>query len=230
MLPKSFAIKSYLDDMRICIRLSEKENESSNEAEYLLINLCARGMLLLFYSENDFNSEVIPIATSTYPHIRRSFNFATSYYDFNFFTGLYNYYREAYPDAYPIYKTFAFLFPGGDKAEGLKELQIAGRYSLVLKAESYSFLSWIYTNFERDYNLATTYSKMLYELYPDNAQYRTSYIKTLLLIKKYDEAEKLMNSPGPAIRNTFILCETWNIQWHSSGKEIPKSRSSFNFL
>ena len=72
MLPKSFAIKSFLDDMRICIRLSEKEKESSKEAEHLLINLCARGMLLLFYSENDFSSEVIPIATSTYPHIRRS--------------------------------------------------------------------------------------------------------------------------------------------------------------
>jgi hypothetical protein len=207
LLPKSVAIKSYLDDMHLCIRLSEKKNNSSREAENLLINLCARGMLLLFYSENDFSSEVIPLATSTYPHIRRSFNFASAYYDFNFFTGLYNYYREAYPEEYPIYKTFVFLFPKGNRAEGLRELQTAGRCSLVLKAESYSFLSWIYTNFEQDYDLATLYSKMLYELYPDNAQYRTSYIKNLLLIKKYDEAEKLMNTTVPSIKNTFFLAK-----------------------
>jgi tetratricopeptide (TPR) repeat protein len=204
LLPKSVTIKSYLDDMHLCIRYSERKNNSSREAENLLINLCARGMLLLFYSENDFSSEVIQLATSTYPHIRRSFNFASDYYDFNFFTGLYNYYREAYPEAYPIYKTFVFLFPRGNRQEGLRELQTAGRCSLVLKAESYSFLSWIYTNFERDYDLATSYSKMLHELYPDNAQYWTSYIKNLLLIKNYDEAEKLMNSVVPANKNTFI--------------------------
>jgi hypothetical protein len=204
LLSESVYIRSYLDDMNMCIRLSEKKNTSSYEAELLLINLCARGMLLLFYSDNNNTSEVIPLATSTYPHIRRAFNFTSTYYDFKFFTGLYNYYREAYPEAYPIYKAFAFIFPKGNKAEGIMELQMAGKNSLVLKAESYSFLSWISTNFEHDFSHATYYSKVLYELYPDNDQYLAGYIRNLLLIKKYDEAENLISSTAQKSKNSFF--------------------------
>lgn len=204
MLAGSLAIKSYLADMRNCIRFCEKKFNSGHEAEYLLINLCARGMLMMFYSDNDFSSEVIPLATSTYPFIRQSFNYTSVYYDFNFFTGLYNYYREAYPEAYPVYKAFAFLFPRGDMVKGIKELQLAGSNSLVLKAESYSFLSWISTNFEHNFSLATYYSKVLYELYPENTQYLSSYIKNLLLIKNYDEAENLMCHHAQESQNSFF--------------------------
>ena len=71
------------------------------------------------------------------------------YPDFYFFTGLYNYYREAYPEAHPIYKVLAFLFPRGDREKGSAELQNAGANSIMLKAEAYSFLVIHFSEFRK---------------------------------------------------------------------------------
>jgi len=83
--------------LKTCIELSEKTVEPDNEAEYLLIDLCSRGLLLEYYANNDLNMDIIPLAKETYHGIRLAFNITAFYSDFYFFTGLYNYYREAYP-------------------------------------------------------------------------------------------------------------------------------------
>ncbi len=207
LLPSSPERAEYEGHLRSCITLCEENHDQTDDPEYLLINLCARGLLLLFYSDSDLSSEVFPLATSTYPYIRDSFKVTSSYSDFYFFTGLYNYYREAYPEAHPIYKAFAFLFPKGDMAKGLQELNLAGQYAIFLKAESYSFLSWIFANFENDLQQATNHCKTLHDLYPENIQYKAVYIKNLLLLKKYDEAEKLMNSSIKESDNTYYATQ-----------------------
>jgi hypothetical protein len=207
LLPSSPTRESYERDMRRCIELSESKHDPADEAEYLLANLSARGMLLLFYSDNDLNMDVFPLATSTYKYIRRSFDYTSAYSDFLFFTGLYNFYREAYPEAYPIYKAFALLFPKGDKAKGVRELQSAAKNSLMFKAEASSFLSGIYMTFENNYRQACNYSAYLHELYPANIQYIAMYIKSLLLIKQYDEAERLIGSSSVKITNSFYQAQ-----------------------
>jgi hypothetical protein len=52
------------------------------------------------------------------------------------YQNLYDYYREAYPRIYPVYKSLALLFPRGDMEKGLKELNTSASGSVVLKAES----------------------------------------------------------------------------------------------
>ena len=203
----SSARASYENDIRKCIELCEKKNDAANEAEILLSDLCARGLLLLFYADNDLSMDVFPLATSTYPYIRRSFNFTSVYSDFFFFTGLYNYYRDAYPEAHPIYKALTFLFPKGEKAKGLKELQIAAKNSILLKAEASSFLSGICLSFENNYKQASYYSKSLHELYPSNLEYTGEYVKNLLLIKQYDEAERLIMSPVTNSGNKYFQAQ-----------------------
>jgi hypothetical protein len=207
LLPTSSAVVSFEEDMRNCIQLCEKKHNPDYEAEFLLADLCARGFLLLFYSDNDLSVEVFPMATSTYQYIRRAFDFTSVYSDFLFFTGLYDYYREAYPEAHPTYKALAFLFPKGDKVKGLKNIKVAAENSIFLKAESYSFLSAIYLSFENSYLQSSNYSKALHELYPENLQYLAEYIKNLLLVKKYDEAERLMNPSKVSITNAFFQAQ-----------------------
>jgi hypothetical protein len=188
---------SFEDDMRQCIRLSETGKNPAYEAEYLLADLCARGMLLTFYDDNDNIMEVIPLTTSTYKQLRRAFGFVTPYADLSYFTGIYKYYREAFPKIYPVYKSLALLFPRGDMEAGLKELQSAATGSVVLKAEACFLLSGIYLGYENKLPESLYYCRLLHEMYPENVLYLSSYIKTLLLIKQYDEAEKLMTvSPG----------------------------------
>ena len=112
--------------------------------------------------------------------------------DFYYYTGVYNFYREAYPKSYPAYKPLALLFPTGDMKLGLTELNNAATNSVVLRAESYFLLALIYLNFENKYLQALYYTKSLHEIYSDNVLYIALYIKNLLLMKHYDESEKLI--------------------------------------
>jgi len=207
MISTSVARDSFESDMHRCIRLCEDNKNTTNEAEYLLANLSARGMLLMFYADNDLIMEVIPLTISTYKYLRRSFDFNSVCTDLNYFTGLYNYYREAYPKAYPVYKPLALLFPGGDMEVGLKELQTAASNSVVLRAESYLLLTWIYLNFENNYPEALFFSKSIHELYPDNVLYLALYIKNLLLMRQYDEGEKLIIASPDEAGNRYFQAQ-----------------------
>lgn len=207
LVTTSPARESFEADMRKSIELCDNNKDPSAEAELLLVNLCARGLLLLFYTDNDLSFEVFPIAASTYQCIRRSFNFTALYSDFYFFTGVYNYYREAYPEAHPVYRTLAFIFPRGSKVVGLKHLGIVAKNSIILKAEAYSFLTQIFISFENNYRQATLYSKSLHNIYPENPEYLGSYIKNLLLIKQYDEAEKEIISSVEFLKNPFFQAQ-----------------------
>jgi hypothetical protein len=207
LTPASLACNSFENKLRKCIELCEKKANQSDEAEYLLTNLSARGFLLLYYVDNDLTMSVIPLASSTYRYIRRSFDYTSFYSDFFFFTGLYDYTRDAYPEAYPVYKPVAMLFPKGDKSKGLKEIQKAAENSIFLKAEASVFLSSINLTFENNYEQAYIYSRALHELYPSNLEYLGFHLRNLLLTKRYDEAEKLMGSFGSDITNAFYQAQ-----------------------
>lgn len=207
LVTTSPARESFEADMRKTIELCDNNKDPSVEPEILLVNLCARGLLLLFYTDNNMSFEVFPIAASTYQCIRRSFKFTALYSDFYFFTGVYNYYREAYPEAHPVYKTLAFLFPRGSKVIGLQHLAIVSKNSIIFRAEAYSFLSQIFISFENNYYQATYYSKSLHKIYPENPEYLGSYIKNLLLIKKYDEAEMEILSSKEVFKNPFFQAQ-----------------------
>jgi hypothetical protein len=108
---------------------------------------------------------------------------------------------------HPVYKAFALLFPPGDANKGLAELQKASNEGIVLDAEAGSILSWIYSGYEYDYEKSLTYSRLLYEKYPGNSSYLANYIKFLLFVKQYDEAEKLILSTGRRMNNAFFRAQ-----------------------
>jgi hypothetical protein len=198
---------SYEEDMRQCIKLSEMDQNSEYEAEYLLADLCARGMLLTFYADNDLIMEVIPLATSTYKLVKRSFSFTSVSADLYYFTGVYKYYREAYPKIHPVYKPLALLFPPGNMEEGIKDLQKAAINSVVLSAESFSMLAWIFLGFENKIPESLYFCKTLYEKYPGNVEYYSTYLRNTILMKKYDEAEKLIADSSATAGNSFLQAQ-----------------------
>lgn len=202
LIPTSPARSEFENQLRACMNKCEKYDKD-NEAEFLLASLCARGMLLLFYADNDLNSKLFPLAKNSYRYLRKSFGFTETYPDFYFFTGLYNYYREAYPAAHPVYKPLLFLFPRGDKTKGLKELRIAFEKSIFLQSEASYFLSSNYKYFENDFAKASYFSKTLFNHFPSNIEYRANCVEDLLLSGQYDEAEKLLQSAGPKSKNAY---------------------------
>lgn len=207
LIPSSPASVSYENYMTTCIKQCEDARNQDDYAEYLLANLGARGMLLMYYADNNLTAKLNPLVMSTYRHVRECFDYVSVYPDFYFFTGLYDYYREAYPEAHPIYKVLAFLFPRGDIVKGLLELQNAGVNSIMLKAEAYSFLSYIFMSFENNYQKSLAYTKGLHELYPANLSYLAGYIKNLLLVKNYDESENIISLSDGENGNAYFQAQ-----------------------
>jgi hypothetical protein len=205
LIPSSPALSSFSNDMQTCMDLCAKKPNEVWDAEYLLSDLGARGLLLLYYADNDLSMDVFPLATKTYQPVMRSFDFTGTYADFYFFTGLYRYYREAYPEAHPIYKPLAVLFRRGDMVKGLNELKLAAVYSVFLKAEASSFLTSIFISFEHNYPAARQYSKALYERYPGNNHFLAGYVKNLLLTKQYDEAERILGQYRNPLNQYFRM-------------------------
>jgi hypothetical protein len=140
LLAGSEKSREFEKQMRLCIDRSQKY-EPENEPEFLLTNLCARGSLLAFYAGNDLPSKAFSLGRTTYRHLRHAFKFTDTFPDFLFFTGLYNYYREAYAEAHPVYRPLMGFFPRGDREKGMQELRTAFRKSIFLKAEASTFLS-----------------------------------------------------------------------------------------
>ncbi len=229
LLPGNASQNRFVSNLKKCIELCENTESAGNKEEFLLINLCARGMLLLFYSDNGMSGEVLKLAAGTYPHLMDAFEVTSEYGDFNLFTGLYNYYREAYPEVYPVYKAIIFLFPRGDREKGLEQINLACQNSIFLRAEAYSFLSWIMANFENDYVKATETSQILYELYPVNPQYKIAYIKNLLLIKMYDEAERVMKEPGDGQGSRFYHAQLHILEGVLQEKKYHNTKSAIQF-
>lgn len=193
LLSGSAAGQGFEEQMRICIEKCEDYN-SENEAEFLLANLCARGSLLAYYAGNDLSSRAFSLGRTTYRYLRRSFKHTGTFPDFLFFTGLYNYYREAYPDAHPVYRPIFAIFPGGDRVKGMNQLRKAFMESIFLRAEASTFLSSNYKYFENNYEMASYFSKAIFKEYPANIVYRINCIEDLLLTGKYNEAERLINT------------------------------------
>jgi len=195
--------KGFELQLQTCMRLCESTDDWMDNPETLLLDLGARGLLMLFYSENDMSGDIIPMARVTYRCIRKSFQFTSVYPDFNYFTGLYNYYREAYPEHHPVYKAVAFLFPSGDKEKGLEELRTAAENSIFLKAEAYSLLSWICLYYEDKFSEALYYSRTLFGEYPANRTFMGEYVKNLIFLKKYNEAEEILKASA-ITENTYF--------------------------
>jgi hypothetical protein len=207
LMSTSPARVSFEADLRECIKIAEKRSTAEHEAEYLLGNLWARGFLLQFYSDNDLVMQVIPLATSSYKYLMRSFDFTLACSDLYYFTGVYNYYRDAYPKIYPAYKPLLFVFPPGNMQTGITQLNFAANNAIVLGAESSYLLTYIYINFENDYFQGYRYARYLHETYPDNPQYLAAYLKNLLLLKRYDDVEKLIDKVPSISINKYLLAQ-----------------------
>ena len=193
LVSNSPARQLFEENLNKCIEKSELKPYSADyEAESLLADISARGLLLLFYADNDLILNVIPLATRSFKYLMRSFDFVSSFNDFYYFTGTYNYYRDAYPRIHPVYKPFASLFTRGDEIKGLNELTMSAEHSIFLRAESYSLLTWIYTGFENNYLQALKYSEKLTSVYPENLFFRALHIKNLLLLNEFNEAEDII--------------------------------------
>lgn len=104
--------------------------------------------------------------------------------------GIYHYYADVIPARYPAVKPFMILFPKGDKAKGIKELENVawnGRYTRI---ESRNFLLKLNFQFEERMDEARKWGKILLNDFPDNPFFQKYYGLTYIKDNNYPEAVK----------------------------------------
>jgi len=214
LIPDKPASKEFERILKNAInKVEDRYKIDSENPENIICGIGSYGLLLLYLNDNGFTNQVINYSLSCFKYVNRSFKYLNKYVDFNFVVGLYNYYIEAYPEKHPIYKPIKLILPSGNKETGLKQLTIAAKNAIFIKAEAYNFLSFIYLNFESNYKEALECTKELYLLYPENDVFLFNYIKMLLITKDYKKAmeftEKLHkeNSNNKFFLGQYLLCK-----------------------
>lgn len=187
---KRFA--AYQRNLTSCIAEAEKMAiKFPKQPEVEFFNMMANLLLARHLSEDGEYIKAVNHTRKAYTFIKRGFEYKNQYAEFYFSTGLYNYYREAFPENHPLYKPFTIFFPGGNKSLGLKELEIASQKALFARPEALGFLTGIYLRDEYNLPLATKYATQLYESYPDNWLYSVLFGECMAENKKPDLAETI---------------------------------------
>ena len=185
--PDSEAFEEMKDYLYRVIEQSEEvldEDEDHVEANFFMLS--AYGLLALYENEDGNYFKAVGQAKSAYSYLKKGFDLLDAYPDFYFSTGMYNYYRVKYPELHPFYKSFMWFFRGGDKALGLKQLDVAFRESLFLRVESADYLTHIYLFYENRPDQALKYARPLVNDYPDNLYFTVNYVHAALGAEQFD--------------------------------------------
>lgn len=183
------AYKSYKNELAQVVRIAEsmmKKYPKSPEPGYYFMT--ANLMLARHHSEDGEYVQAVNETRKAFPLIKKGFDLKTAFPDFYFTTGLYNYYRVAFPENHPLYKPFTVFFPDGNKEQGLKELSIAGEKSYFSQAEARVFQCNIVLRDYFDINQALGFSASLHKSYPENWVFSILYAETLAESGKSEEA------------------------------------------
>lgn len=173
--------EAFSQQLRETVRLSEAYlRREQDETLVNFLALSAHSLLTRFHADKGDYMATVGEAKNAYSYMKKGFGLTDEYSEFLFPIGLYNYYREKYPEVHPVYKPFMFFFRSGDKEKGLEQLQYATKKNVFTKPEAGVFLVHIYLYYENNPAAALRNMRPLYKEYPQNRFFRIQYTETLL--------------------------------------------------
>ena len=164
------------------------------EAEYLLYEMVARGWMAENYAYSNKNLASIAEANRLYRLLDDARAQADKNIDIQMLLGLYNYFREKYPEEFPIYKPLAIFFRRGDKEKGINQIKYTSRQGILTQAEALLYLAYIYWRYEHDYKSGARYFSILYDKYPKNRFYGIKLAQCLIYSHDYLPAIPIVRS------------------------------------
>lgn len=196
-----------------------RQNENDVEAIFFLMS--CHSFLAELYMNNHQNFKALDEAKDAYTYMKLGFDLEEEYPEFYFSSGIFNYYREKYPEENPFYKSVIWLFRSGDKEEGLKLLEKGSKNALFNKVECLNYLFHINLRYEDKPATSIYYSTLLKDTYPNNLHYVSNFVENSIRLERYGEIypyiERLMASDNDYYRYLGeIYCGIY-IE-HTSGK------------
>ncbi len=201
--PEMEQLKDYLYQPVEKAEVLLDEDEDNPEADFFA--MAGYGLLSLYENESGNYMKAVGRAKEAYSCLKEGMDMKDEYVEFYFSTGLYNYYREKYPEIHPIYKPFMWFFKSGDKALGLEQINKAYQESVFMEAEAADYLAHIYLNYECDLPQALKYARTLAEKYPKNLYFATTFADASLLAGVYENLENPIAQLIESDRNYYQM-------------------------
>ncbi len=194
-LPGSEPYEELINHLKQSIQQSEVIlNKQPKSLDGIFFALQCHSMMAYRYSLSHNFLDAASEAKKTYSYMKEGMKRKETFNEFYFSSGIYNYFREQYPETHAIIRPLIFFFEPGNKNTGLADLDKAGKEAIFTKAEALNFLSRIYVKYENQADKAAVYTQQLHEAYPNNLYFTASYIETSMLNKQFSEVEILLES------------------------------------
>jgi hypothetical protein len=178
--------------------------KDEKDVEGVFFKLAAECYLALYYSERNETANTISYAKKMYSSIKVAMKLKGQLNEFYFPSGIYNYYVVMYPEVHPAFRPFMFMFMGGNKALGFKEMDYAWKNAVFCKMECAYHLCNIYIKYEGTPLLAYEYTKALHDKYPKNIFFTLRHCEVLLAKGEYKEAKKLADKLNESGKKYFV--------------------------
>ncbi len=171
----------YQNELETAIELAIpfQENEDLYEEGEFYI-LAGYGLLTDFYNGVGQRMKAIGSAKKAYNSLKEGFELKEKFPDFYFSSGVYNYYREKFPELHPFYKAFMWVFMNGDMELGLEQLKVASEKGIFTQREALIYLFHIYLRYENKPELALPYSRLLVDRFPGNYRFQCLFIESMI--------------------------------------------------
>ncbi len=160
-----------------------KKEEDQPEANFFA--MASYGWLAMYENQDGNAMKAVGLAKDAYKYLKKGFKLKEKYPEFYFTTGLYNYYREKYPDLHPVYKPFMLFFKDGDIPLGLEQIEKSSRASVFMQAEAKDYLSHIYLRYEDQPETALKFAQSLVRQYPKNLFFVYKYVDAAIASQAY---------------------------------------------
>lgn len=161
------------------IALARTNDPNLEDPEMIFFAMGSYGLLAEYYADLGSTMRAVGEANRAYGLMKKGFEIVDEHPEFLLTTGLYNYFREKYPEKHPIYKPLLWFFRSGDMELGLKQLEEACTASFLTRVEAHVYLSYIYLRYEFKPHLAQKYLSKLCTLYPNNYYAKAKYVESL---------------------------------------------------
>lgn len=186
----------FSDHLEEVIRLSIRiDGGRQEDPEAIFFEMSARGLLAEYYADDGHYMKALNEASKAYYLVKAGFKLSKEVPEFLLTTGIYNYFREKYPERHPIYKPLLWFFKNGDVELGIQQMQEATEKAVLSRVEAYVYLAYVYLRYEYEPKKAQRYLRELNRRYPLNPYIQAKYLESLT------PENDFIHAPFPMIKN-----------------------------
>lgn len=203
--------------------------KNKKDPEAIFFQLATHSAIAYYHNIKEDYFKTMAEAKETYAYMKEGFELTDQYPEFNFTTGLYNYYSVRYPETRPIVKPFMLFFTEGSIQKGLNQLEYASLNGVFTKTEALNFLVNVYLKYENKPGTALKFSNKLIEKYPENVSFQARHAEALVLSGHYKEAESYARELRKTENAYFDMagCIFWGMIHEKGNKNLEKAKAYY---